>query len=150
MNKASSALLATAGVTVGLLGFALPAGASVSAGPSSTVGTPNAQVTQHSVPGNYQGNNKDTKQHRDPCHPTRTPCTHPRWQPCSHRTPPCCQPPCDKGRENFGGYVKEQTTKKQTYVCKVRPCQHKPKPCHPKCKNTQPHKRHHCKPERVS
>jgi hypothetical protein len=33
MNKASSALLATAGVTAGLLGFALPAGAAVSADP---------------------------------------------------------------------------------------------------------------------
>src|ERR1700753_1172278 len=85
MNKASSALLATAGVTVGLLGFALPAGAATTPGGGS--GTPPIITPPNKLPptggqgqGQSGGNNnggdrgsygKGGKGKHDPC-PTRT------------------------------------------------------------------------------
>src|ERR1700761_6595438 len=95
MNKASSALLATAGVTVGLLGFALPAGAATTPGGGS--GTPPIITQPNKLPttggqgqGQSGGNNnggdrsggnnnggdrgsygKGGKGKHDPC-PTRT------------------------------------------------------------------------------
>jgi hypothetical protein len=146
MNKASSALLATAGVTVGLLGFALPAGAATASGPGSGS---QPTVTQNAAPvGNNQGGNKDSygrggQGKHDPC-PTRTknPCPPKTKNPCP---PKPCQPvvskPCQPHRD--GHLTSYRQAPKHVLVCKPKPCPTKPKPCPPKCKKHQPHK-HPC------
>jgi hypothetical protein len=149
MNKASSAFLATAGVTVGLLGFALPAGASVATGPTTT-GTQQApfktaQAGGNNNKGDSNGSNGkgddrgknggDTKNRGDknPC-PTRTknPCPP---KPCEVVVTKPCKPYKDKY-----GHLQTHTTAKHVYVCHPKPCPTKAKPCPPKCKKTQSHR----------
>ena len=153
MNKASSALLATAGVTAGLLGFALPAGAAVSHAPYPTTCTyslpnSNPQGTtdsvnfqgDHSGKGDFKGRGKHNSGN-DNSH--GNPGSDPR-NPCHHRTPPPCStpPPCPRGHEGFSDYVKQQTSEKKSYkVCNPVPCPHQAKRCHPRCKTTG--SRHH-------
>ena len=106
MNKASSALLATAGVTVGLLGFALPAGAAVAHGPNSQPGQSQSQTTGFQGPNSSNNNNstwggqknggdkRGWGGQRNPC-PTK-PCEPVQTKPCPTKTKPCA-PKCKKG-----------------------------------------------------
>jgi hypothetical protein len=169
MNKASSALLATAGVTVGLLGFALPAGAAVSAppgGPTPVVGQPpsgpaNGPTGPANGPAGPAGprgpsDNGPAGPRGDGPQggPTGPKGNGPTGQPdpCPTRThKPCPPKPCEvvvikpcKHKWDKGGWLaahREQA--KRVYVCKPKPCPTKPKPCPPKCKKHQPHK-HPC------
>jgi hypothetical protein len=145
MNKASSALLATAGVTVGLLGFALPAGAAVGGGnPAPAVQTQQTQPQNGFQGPNSSNNNNSTwggqknggdksgwGGQRNPC-PTRTskPCPTRTYEPCPTKP---CEPvqtrPCKDKHEHWG-YAKA----KHTYVCTPKPCPTKAKPCPTKTK----------------
>lgn len=157
MNKASSALLATAGVTVGLLGFALPAGAATTPTPGQQVqsrpnqpagfqqGTPGSNNQRDGKNGGGKGGNggynpdpiKTGKPGSKPCHGK------PQPKPCHSKTPPKPCYPVVKPCRDKHGHVISYGQAKHTYVCHPKPCKQTPKPCHPKCKKTQPHK-HPC------
>jgi hypothetical protein len=151
MNKASSALLATAGVTVGLLGFALPAGAATASGGGGP--TPSTSVTQPSFAGGSGGNSQGRNNKAGP-YPTKTksPCPTRTKNPCPPKTKtPCppkpCQPvvskPCQPHKDKYGHLTSYRQAPKHVLVCKPKPCPTKAKPCPPKCKKHQPHKHAH-------
>ena len=74
MKKAPSTILATAGLTVGMLGFALPAGAATAApSPQHPITLPTGQPTSHPTG-------------QPTSHPTGFPTSHPTGQPTSHPT----------------------------------------------------------------
>jgi hypothetical protein len=143
MNKASSALLATAGVTVGLLGFALPAGAATTSAPTTQIqqqpGFKGQNPSNNNNP-SWGGKKADGDKggwggQRNPC-PTRT------SKPCPTKTyKPCPPKPCEpvqarpgKDKHEHWGYAKA----KHTYVCKPKPCPTKAKPCPTKTKPCAP------------
>jgi hypothetical protein len=173
MNKASSALLATAGMTVGLLGVALPAGAATAAGPNSGgSSTPSSQQITNppNIPGGSAGNNQSNnnqgkndrgRDNRGGQKPepgpikTKSPCPVHTHKPCPPRTKnPCppkpCQPvvtkPCKPRRDKDGHLTSYREQPKHVLVCKPKPCPTKAKPCPPRCKKHTPHK-HPCKPK---
>jgi hypothetical protein len=169
MNKASSALLATAGVTVGLLGFALPAGAATSptgGGSAPSVSQPNfpsgsgtSDQGDKGKGGGDKGNGgsdqgkggRGDKGGRgrtgDPNpYPTKT------KSPCPTRTHKPCPPkpceavvvkPCKTHKDKDGHLTSYRQAPKHVLVCKPKPCPTKAKPCPPKCKKHQPHKHPH-------
>jgi hypothetical protein len=173
MNKATSALLASAGVTVGLLGFALPAGAATAAvaGHHPTTGQcsylpvyppagtgldsqtktgddqrPN-KGSDYGQDGNYgqDGKGKDHGKKPDPCPTdTKSPCPTHTYKPCP---PKPCQPvvskPCKPHRGKDGHWTSYQQQPKHVLVCKPKPCPTKAKPCPPKCKKNQHHPHTH-------
>ena len=149
MNKASSTLLATAGVTVGLLGFALPAGAattpasntpSVTSVPNQSGGAPSDLGSNNQSGskdgnrggqdgkggrGDYGGQDGKGGRGKDGRGDQRNPCPTKTHKPCPPK--PCewvWTKPC-KDKHGHWGYAKA----KHTYVCHPKPCPAKPKPC---------------------